>query len=149
MKPLLLILALATVAAAQELQWKPIREMSGEIPNHPGVTVEFSAAEIARRDDGVKLILRAEFPWGAPSDLIKVPASELDVTSLFRFTGRMDFNCRTLVVKPDGGGEAMQFNGKKHKTKESPFSIPQSHILSQYFCERGSAPTEAPTLKPK
>jgi len=151
---LLLIALLGCAANAQEikteLNWKPLKELSGTVPAHPGLSVEVYAAEIARRDEGVKLIMRFDFPWGAPRDFVNVPASEFDITSLSRFQARLDFNCSTLTVKAIGGsGEVFQFNGKRHKTKEPPFQIPDGHVFSQYFCEKGEAPTTAPKLTPK
>jgi len=145
---------LAVSAQAQKLEdvkdWKLIKEMSGEIPNHPGLMVELYAAQIARGDSTVKLILRMEYPWGAPGDIFKdaVPRG-FDPTSISRVVGKVEFNCDTLVVTPlSGSAEIYQFNGKKFKSKEPPFVIGSGHIFAQYFCERGMPATKAPVLKP-
>lgn len=158
MKPLLLILALAFSVSAQDIKdiekikdWKLIKEMSGEIPNHPAITLEMYAAQIARGDDIVKLAFRADFPNGAPVDLLKSGApSGFDVSSITRIVGKLEFNCQTLQVRPLGGSAyAYQFNGKRYKSRETPFALNSGHILFEYFCERGNTPTKAPTLKPK
>lgn len=158
MKPLLLILALAFSVSAQDIKeiekiknWKLIKEMSGEVPNHPGLTVEFRAAEIARGDDVVKLIWRMDFPWGSPGDLLKehVPHG-FDPTSISRVESRVELNCKTHVVNPvTNSADVYQFNGKQHKSKEQPFSVKSWDIFFTYFCEQGEAPTKAPTLKLK
>lgn len=150
-----LILALAVIVSAQslptdDLPWKLIKEMSGEIPDHTGLTIEVYGAKIARGDDLVKLSIRFDFPWGAPASLFKGNAPRgFDVSSVARFQGRIELNCKTLEVKPVGGGDVYQFNGKRHKSKEPPFQIESGHIFATYFCEQGEAPTKAPTLKPK
>jgi hypothetical protein len=152
MKPLFLILILAFTAQAQTPQdWKFIKEMSGEIPDHPGLTVNWYAAEIARGNNIVKLLLRFDMPGGAPADLFKGAASPgFDISSITRVEAKIEFNCDTLVVKPvSGSSDVYQFNGKKLKSKEPPFVVGSEHIFSQYFCERGDAPKVAPTLKPK
>jgi len=138
----------------KESDWKLIKEMSGEIPDHPGFTLEFRAAEIARGNDLVKLVLRVDMPRGAPVDLFRdnVPRG-FDVSSINRIEGRLEFNCKTLVLKAvNDSGVIYQFNGKRHKSKELPFKIDadsRGAVFSQYFCERGEAPTVAPQLKPK
>lgn len=147
MKPLLLILLLAASASAQD--WKEIKEMSGEIPNHPGLSVEFYAAEIARGDQKVKLMVKAEFPNGAPVDVFRgtVPFG-FDISSVNKLVFKVEFNCDTLVMKTiKNSGELYQFNGTKHKTKEPPFGVNEGHVFVSYFCERGKKPTSAPTLK--
>ena len=149
MKPLLLILLFAFTASAQN--WKPIKEMSGEIPNHPGLTIEIYAAQIERGDNVTKLRIRFDFPWGSPGDLLKenVPWGT-DPTSISRVEGGFEFNCKTLIVKPDkASADVYQFNGKKFKSKEPPFSLDSGHILFQYFCEQPSASvsTGPPVLK--
>lgn len=143
MKVLLLILIL------QSPQWIQIKEMSGPVPDHPGITVEFYAREIKRSNDRVRLLVRADFPGGAPVNLFKGNApSGFDISSISRFEGRVELDCRSLTVKPmSGSADLYQFNGKKHKSKEPPFNIQDGHIFEKYFCERGSAPTVAPTLK--
>lgn len=154
MRALLLILLLTVSAQAQQLEdikdWKLIKEMSGEIPDHPGLTIEMYAAQIARGDSRVKLIVKAEFPGGAPRDLLKdhVPHG-FDASSISTMVFKVEFDCDTLTVKAvNNSGEIYQFNGKRYKSKEPPFTIESGHILSQYFCERGTAPTKAPVLKP-
>jgi tetratricopeptide (TPR) repeat protein len=57
--------------ATKEPDWKLIKEMSGEIPDHPGFTLEFRVAEIARGNDLVKLLMRVDMPGGAPVDLFR------------------------------------------------------------------------------
>lgn len=146
MKALLLILALS------QADWIAIKEMSGSINDHPGLTVKTSATQIARGGDIIKVLFRMEFPEGAPMDIFRdaMPRG-FDVSSIVRVEGRLQLNCATLVVKPLGStAEVYQFNGKKHKTKEPPFKVGSANIFAQYFCEQPSAPaTEAPTLKPK
>lgn len=134
---------------AQSTEWKAIKEMSGEIPDNPGLTIETYASEIARGGDVVKLVMRFDFPAGAPFSIFRdaVPRG-FDVSSIDRFQGRIELNCETLVVTPNKStGEVFQFNGKRLKSKEPPFKIESGHILAQYFCEQGEAPTKAPTLK--
>lgn len=145
MKLLLLILMLIPSG-----EWKHIRELSGDIPDHPGLTLEVYVSEIARGDDLVKLSMRADFPGGAPIDVFKANVPHgFDASSITRIQTRLELNCRTLVVKPvKGSAEIYQFNGKKHKSKEPPFTIQDGHLLASYFCERGDAPKVAPTLKP-
>jgi hypothetical protein len=136
MKVILTVLFLATLVHAQE--WRPIKEMSGAIPDNPGLTMQISVAQIARGEDRIKLLLKAEFPYGAPRDLFKanVPWG-FDPTSISTVIGRLDFNCTTLVVKPvKGSAEVYRFNGERFKSKEPSFAIVPEHILSQYFCER-------------
>lgn len=153
-KPLLIILALAVAIVAQSpsanLEWKLIKEMSGEIPNHPSLIIELYAARVARGDDKVKLMLKMEFPNGSPREFFRqhVPHGT-DPTSIAKIEGAVEFNCRTLVVKPiKSTANVYQFNGKKFKSKEPPFGLDSGHIFAQYFCEQGEAPTKAPTLKP-
>jgi len=148
MKVILILLLLAIPAHAQE--WKPIKEMSGPIPDHPGITIETSASQIARGGDIVKLRFRADFPWGSPGDLVRnlVPWG-FDPTSISRVEFKLLFNCQSLTVTPvTGSADVYQFNGKKHKSKEIPVQIPSGHIFAQYFCEQGSKPITAPVLKP-
>jgi hypothetical protein len=136
MKIILTVLFLATLAHAQE--WRPIKEMSGPIPDNPGLIMQVSVAQIARGEDRIKLSVKAEFPYGAPRDVFKdnVPWG-FDPTSISQIVGRLDFNCSTLVVKPiKGSTEVYRFNGEHFKSKEPPFSIVPTHIFSEYFCER-------------
>jgi hypothetical protein len=151
MKPLFLILILAFTAHAQKPEdWKLIKEMSGEIPNHPGLTVNWYAAEIARGDNLVKLIVKAEFPGGAPRFEGATYPHGFDPTSITRMEMKSEFNCDTLTFKAvKGSSDVYQFNGKKLKSQETPFPLSAGHIFVQYFCERGEAPKIAPTLKPK
>jgi hypothetical protein len=151
MKPLLLILCLAFVASAQTPDWKFIKEMSGDIPNHQGLTIEFYAAEIARSGSGVKLLLKAEFPGGAPVDLFRDNApSGFDISSVSRIVVQLKFNCDSLIVKPiKGSAEIYQFNGNHIKSKEPPFGLDTGHVFVNYFCEQGEKPTIAPKLKQK
>ena len=149
MKTLLLILCLATSAAAQQ-DWKLLKEMSGDIPDHPGLTVEAYASEIRRGEDRVRLQVKIEFPGGAPRDMLQpyVPWG-FDASSITRMVAKIDFNCKTLEVRPvNGSAEVYQFNGKKHKSKEPPFKIDYGHIFAIYFCERGTTPKTPPKLKP-
>lgn len=153
MKALLLILLLAPSVYAQlptdDLDWKLIQEMSGEIPNQPGITMEVYGARIMRGNDLVKLSVRFDFPFGAPVDVFKGSVSRgFDVSSVTRMAFKIEMNCKTLTVKPIGGGHIYQFNGKRHKSKEPPFKIASGHIFASYFCEQGEKPTKAPTLKP-
>lgn len=151
MKPLLLILALTVTCAAQDnLEWKPIMEMSRYVPDHPGVMIITYGAKIARGGDKVKLSMRFSFPQGAPVGIFKdnVPHG-FDISSISRVESRIELNCKTLAVKPLGkSAEIYQFNGKKHKSKEPPFKIESGNVLARYFCEQGERPTVAPTLKP-
>jgi hypothetical protein len=157
MKPLLLILALAFSVSAQEIKqieqikdWKLIKEMSGDIPNHPGLTEEFYAAKIARGDSTVKLLVRMDFPWGAPRFEGATYPRGFDASSIRHVLFQVELNCDTLVVKPlTGEADVYQFNGKHLKSQEIPTMIKSGHIFEQYFCEHGEAPTKAPTLKPK
>ena len=148
MKTLLLMLLLTITATAQTSDWKLIKEMSGDIPNHPGLTVEVYASQIARGDNVIKLMVKAEFPGGAPADLLKANAPHgFDISSISRMVFKTEFNCETLTMKTvNGSGEIYQFNGKRFKSKEPPFTIESSHVFAQYFCEQGLAPTKAPTL---
>jgi hypothetical protein len=157
MKALILFLIITGAAYGQsvkdldKLEWKPIKEMSGPFPNHPGITVEVFASEIARRDDGVRLRLRFDFPWGSPVGAFqgKVPHG-FDPSSIQRVEAQVDFNCKTLTLTPvKKSAEVTQFNGHKTKSKEPPFAVTESHVFGSYFCERGDAPKIAPTLKPK
>lgn len=157
MKPILLILCLALSVSAQAdvlgiKNWVAIKEMTGPIPNHPGLVVQSYAAEIARGDDKIKLLFRADFPLGAPVDLFKknVPAG-FDVSSIGRMAFRLDFNCATLVMKTvNNSGEIYQINGRRYKSKEPPFKIESGNVFARYFCEGKNAPsTSPPKLKPK
>lgn len=125
--------------------------MSGDIPNHPNLTIEVYASEIARGEDTVKLILRADFPNGAPVDLFRQNAPfGFDISSISRMVFKAKFNCKTLTMTTvSNSGEIYQFNGKKLKSKEPPFAVKEGDIFEKYFCERGEKPTQAPTLKPK
>lgn len=154
LKTLFFILALAVSAQAQKLEdikdWKLIKELSGEIPDHPGLTVELRAAQIARGDDTVKLVIRMDYPGGAPYDIFKnaVPHG-FDPSSISRIVGKIQLNCKTRFVIPiNNSAEIYQFNGKKYKSKEQPFSVDSWHIFFTYFCEEGKTPTVAPKLKP-
>ena len=153
MKPLLLILLLAFTASAQTTDWQLIKEMSGEIPDHPGLTMNVYASQIARGDSVVKLQLKAEFPGGAPMDVLKDNAPHgFDISSISTMIFKSEFNCDTLVMKTvNGSGEVYQFNGKKYKTKEPPFKIESGHIFAQYFCEQPASITSTgpPVLKRK
>lgn len=156
MKTLLLILLLSLSTAAQQenndLNWKLIKEMSGDIPNHPGLTVKTYGAEIARGGDLIKLSIKVGFPYGAPVSVFKdnVPHG-FDVSSIERIEGRLELNCQTLVVRPvKASASIYQFSGKRFKSKEPPFTIESGNILATYFCERGGpVTTEPPKLKPK
>jgi hypothetical protein len=154
MKALLLILLLAVSAQAQKLEdikdWKLIKEMSGEIPNHPGLTTETHAAQIARGGDLIKLVIRADYPWGAPADIFRdhVPHG-FDPSSISRIEVRIELHCAThVVIPPTNSAEIYQFNGKRYKSREQPFSVESWNIFFVYFCEEGTAPTVAPKLKP-
>lgn len=133
MKILLFILALAFAVNAQEkLEWKLIPEMSGPIPDHPGLSIEMYAARIARGDKNTKVSVRIELPNGAPVDLFHKSGASVplgfDVSSITRMTLRVSLNCETLVLKPVGGSaEIYQFNGKHFKSKEPPFKIDDGH----------------------
>lgn len=148
MRALLLILCLAI---PQKQEWKLLKEMSGDIPDHPGITVEVYASQIARAGDRVKLQLRVEYPNGAPRDIFQpyVPWG-FDASSISKMLAKVEFDCKTLIVKPVGGSaEIYQFNGKKLKSKEPPFKIDYGNIFARYFCERESeSPKKAPVLKP-
>ena len=145
MKLLLLILALQT-----PLEWKVIKEMSGNIPNHPGLTVVTSATQIKRSEYTTKLLLRADFPYGAPIDVFRDSAPHgFDVSSIVRMEAHVELDCRSNKITPTGGaGYLYQFNGKKIKSKEPPFNVSDGHIFAEYFCEKGTKPTTRPTLKP-
>lgn len=149
MKPLFLILTLVFTAQAQD-GWKSIKEMSGPIPD-AGVSIKTSAAQIARGDDHVKLLVRFDFPEGAPFALLKdnVPAG-FDVSTIAAVVSKVDLNCKTLVVKMAGQkGDVYLFSGKHFQSREVAFKIESGNIFATYFCEQGEKPTHAPTLKPK
>lgn len=157
MKPLLLILALALPVSAQSIKeleqikdWKFIQEMSGPIPDHPGLTMEIYAAQIARGGDIIKAAFRVDFPGGAPVEPFRPNLPHgFDISSISRMMGKLELNCKTLTVRPFGKeGYFYQFNGRRHKTKEPSFQISSGNILARYFCEDGSTPAKAPTLKP-
>ena len=125
--------------------------MSGDIPDHPGLTIETYASEIARDGDIIKLKVRFDFPGGAPVEPFKgyVPFG-FDISSISRVEMGVKFDCKTLVVTPPkGSSDVYQFNGKKLKSKEPPIPIKEGHVFEKYFCERGGPATVAPTLKPK
>lgn len=147
MKALLLILVVSV--SAQE--WKLIKEMSGEIPDHPGLTIQTHAAEIARGDDIIKLKVRFSFPDGAPFEMFRKNAPPgFDLSSISYFIFKAEFNCDTLVMKAvNNSGEVYMANGRRHKSKEPPFNVDAGNIFVKYFCEREeSKPTRPPTLKP-
>ena len=156
MKPLLLILALVFSAHAQKLEdikdWKLIKEMSGEVPDHAGITVEVRAAQIARGGDTIKLLWRIDYPYGAPRDIFKnVVPYGTDPTSISRIVSKIQLNCKTRVVTPlSNSAEIYQFNGKKHKSKEQPFPLETHHVVFLYFCEdeEGEPSKTPPKLKP-
>lgn len=146
----LLILALTVLGVGQTLQrWTAIKEMTGAIPNYPGLTIETYASEVARGDDYVKVKLRVVFPQGAPAELLRgtMPRG-FDISSIERAEGRLKLSCKDLTVKPEPHTEIYQFNGKRHRIKERAFTIPSGHILEGYFCEKGDAPSGPPRLKP-
>ena len=147
MKFLLILLLIQNLPP--NLDWKLIKEMSGDIFNQKGLTANTYAARIARGNELVKLSIRIDYPQGAPVSVFKDHAPRgFDISSIASMVFRIELNCKTLTIKPKGGGEVYQFNGKRHKSKEVPFKIESSHILAVYFCEQGEAPTKAPTLKP-
>lgn len=144
MRPALLILCLAFTVSAQE--WKPIKEMSGVIAGSP---LEVSATRIARNGDVIRLLFRVDFPDGAPWEVFRnnVP-SGFDVSSVSKIEGGLKLDCKTLKVKPEKGtARVYQFNGNSFKSKEPPFAINSGHIFALYFCEQGTIPTVAPTLR--
>jgi hypothetical protein len=148
MKTLFLILALAVTASAQD--WKLIKEISGEIPNHPGLTIETYAAEIARDEDIIKLKIRFDLPYGPPVDWFQGTNQGFDVSTISRLEVGVRLDCKTLVITtPKGSSDVYRSNGQKLKSKEPPFAIKEGHVFEKYFCERGEKPTKAPTLKPK
>src|SRR5688572_30561389 len=135
MKPLLLILALAFSAHAQKPEdWKFIKELSGEIPDNPGLTVEVRAAQIARGGETVKLLWRIDYPWGSPGEIFKnVVPRGTDPTSISRIVSKIQLNCQTHVVTPiTNSAEIYQFNGKKHKSKEQSFPLEAYHVVFAY-----------------
>ena len=149
MKTLILIVALAVSVSAQT-EWKQIKEISGDVPNHPGLTWQTHAAEIARGGQRLKLKVRFSFPNGAPVELFRKNApAGFDISSISHLIVRADFNCDTLVMKPVGNsGEIYMRNGKRHKSKESPFNVAAGHVFVKYFCERQEAkPIAPPTLR--
>lgn len=140
----------AHAQAAEQIDWRLIKEMSGDIPDHPGLTIETYGAEVARGDDKVKLKVRMAFPNGSPGDLLRkhVPTG-IDPSSIDRVEGGIELDCKSLTVKPmKGQADVYQFNGNHFKSKEPPFKIADSHVFAQYFCEQPSTPTGTPTLKP-
>lgn len=155
MRALLLILLISFVASAQDvkdlddLHWKPIKEMSGDIPGHVGLTMDVYVAEIARRENGVKLLLRVDYPWGSPSDLFTTAPKGLDKTSVSRIQGQFDFDCSTKTATPLRMVEFFQFTGKRWKFDKFVFHPPAAETFAQYFCEQGLAPTTKPVLKHK
>lgn len=151
MKPLLLILAAALSVSAQTTEWKRLSELSGDIPDHPGLIVQVSATQIARAEDLIKLRLRLEYPNGAPYDIFKksVPL-DFDASSISRIEALVELNCKSLVVSPvKGSADVYQFTGKRHKSREFPFTINAGNVFAQYFCEQGEAPKIAPRLSTK
>ena len=137
---LLLILTLL------QSNWIPIKEMSGNIPNYPGITIETYASEIARDGDVIKLKVRFDFPWGVPMDWVREAGFN---SSISRVELGVKLDCKTLIVTPmKGSADVYQFNGKKLKSKEPPIPIKEGHVFEKYFCERGGPATVAPTLKP-
>ena len=133
------------------IEWKSIKEMSGEIPDNPGLTILTSASQIARDGDNVKVAFRFEFPGGAPWSVFResVP-SGFDVSSISKIEGRLELDCVTRTIRAKGNSAYIyQFNGKRFKSKEPPFRVEEGNILAAYFCETGTKPTVAPKLKPK
>jgi hypothetical protein len=156
MKVLILLLTVFLTAQSQKvkdrdkLEWKAVREMSGPIWGYPGLEVQWAVAEIARRETGVKVLLRIEYPWGSPPELFTKAPNGFDRTSVRRVLGRVDFDCKSKSVKSVSDKiEFYQFNGKRYTFNEFGFPLPTSEIFSQYFCESGPVPTHAPKLKPK
>lgn len=147
MKALLLILALTVTAYAQaEPEWRLIKEMSGEFTGYPGFPVKTYGASVSRGNDLFTISIRFDFPDGVPFELAKghVPTG-FDASSIVRIESRIELNCKTLVVKMrKQSSDVYQFNGKRHKSKETPFQIPPVHVLAAYFCERPSAPSNTP-----
>ncbi|CAN5860802.1 hypothetical protein BH18ACI4_BH18ACI4_23820 [soil metagenome] len=85
-----------------------------------------------------------------PTDIFRdnAPAG-FDISSISRIVFKAEFNCDTLVMKAvNKSAEIYQFNGKRLKSKEPPFSVDTGHIFVNYFCERGGPATTAPKLKP-
>lgn len=141
MKVLLLILTLQSPS-----EWKSIKEMSGYVS---GVPMNTSAMKIARSGDVIKLLFRVEFPNGAPWEMLRenVPVG-FDVSSISRIEGGLKLDCKSLKIKPEkNSARVYQFNGNSYKSKEPPFAIQSGNVFAQYFCEQGTAPTTAPTLR--
>jgi hypothetical protein len=156
MKTLILLLIITGGAYGQsvkdldKLEWKPIKEMSGPIWGYEGLTVDVKVAAIARRDDGVKVVLRFDYPWGAPGNVFKIYPHGFDLSSISRVVYKADVNCQSLTLTfLSNSTDVYQFNGKRHKSKEAPQTMTNQSDLVRYFCEQGSAPTVAPTLRRK
>jgi hypothetical protein len=152
-RPLLLVLlTLALTVSVPAQEWKLIKEMSGDIQNHPGFRIEVYAARIARGDDKVKLTLRFDFPNGAPFELFRknVPFG-FDVSSIARITSEVKLNCKTLTVSAvKNSAEIHQINGNKLKSKEPPVKLDSGSVFAGYFCEGSSEKsTGKPVLKTK
>lgn len=157
MRSLLLILVFAVSVSAQDIKelekikdWQKIKEMSGEIPNHPGITIEVYAAQIARNEGVIKLWMKTEFPQGSPRLMGSTYPDGFDPSSVSRVVFGLEFDCDKRSVKPiKNSAHVYLFSGARHKSKEHPFTLNAGHILFGYFCEKGETPLSAPALKPK
>lgn len=129
--------------------WKALEEMSGEIPNNPGLIQKVYAAQIARNNNEIKLLIRIDFPWGSPKFPGATYPPGFDTTSIRHILFRVGLNCETLIVKPiTGSASVYRFDGKRLDSKEAPVTLESGHVFAEYFCERGEAPKKAPVLKP-
>lgn len=124
--------------------------MSGPVTDSPGLRVETYASEIKRSEHIIKVGVRIDFPDGAPSNVFKNADTPrgFDISSISRIEGRLTLDCNTLTIKPEkGSARVYQFNGNSFKSKEPSFAISSAHIFAQYFCEQGTTPTTAPSLR--
>jgi hypothetical protein len=115
MKAFVLLLTLVMQSGSpSQLEWKQIPEMSGHFP--------FSVAKIARDGDVVKLIMRVDFPDGAPSMFQENAPKNVPASNIMRVEGGLKLNCKTLTIKPDKGRAMIYlFDGRVFKSKEPSF----------------------------
>ena len=134
------------------VKWIKIQEMSGALPGNPGLEIYVFIAEIARREDGVKVVVKAEYPWGSPPDLFTRAPAWFDKTSVRRIQGKINFDCATKTIKRSRDKiEFWTFNGKKYSFSEFNFKLPTAETFSEFFCEQTSHnPSKSPPqMKPK
>lgn len=143
----LILMFLPLPCFGQTNEWTPIKELTGFMLSR---AINTSMREIARSDDGVKLLIRFDFPDGAPPALFTHVPAGFDMNEIVRVEGRLKLDCETMTVIPmTRSVELFTYNGTRFKSKETPFNIASGNLFAQYFCEQGESPTQAPTLKPR